>query len=96
MADRKTRTFPIDDEYKLRVRYTYGWKKNCGNCDAPGPKLREIRIDGTLRGQEKLDALLHELTHFWDWRADEGVINHSATVTAHVLWELGLRFLDEE
>ena len=91
---RRSRVFEYDGK-KFTFRYTHGWKKSHGICDGPMVKDREIRVDRKLTGQHRLEILLHELGHMRDWRASEEYVRDNAKDEAAILWQLGLRFLDE-
>ena len=36
---------------------------NRGDCDPPDKPGKEIRVSSTLRGEERLEVLVHELVH---------------------------------
>lgn len=69
---------------------------NHGECDSPCLPGKEIRIDRRLKGQHKLDILIHEMLHATDWRADEEHIAQSASDIARALWRLGYRPTDAQ
>lgn len=62
-----------------------------GECDSPDTKAKEIRIRASLRGEEKLDAIVHEMIHAAGWHIDEYFVNQLATDIARTLWRLGYR-----
>lgn len=63
-----------------------------GDCDAPDTVNKEIRIASHLKGEEKLDVILHEILHCAAWHVfDEGFVNQAATDMARALWRLGYR-----
>lgn len=51
----------------------------------------KIYIDPELRGQIKLDALIHESLHAADWTKEEEWVNDTAAGIAKLLWDLGYR-----
>lgn len=69
---------------------------NRGDCDPPNRPGKEIRISSALRGEERLEVLIHELVHAAGWHIDEAFVEQFAADTAHVLWRLGFRNNDEE
>ena len=64
---------------------------NRGDCDPPNASGKEIRISSTLRGEERLEVLIHELVHAGMWNLDEPFVGQFARDAAHVLWRLGYR-----
>lgn len=64
---------------------------NRGDCDPPSQPGKAIRISSTLRGEERLEVLLHELVHAAGWHIDEGFVAQFASDAARALWRLGYR-----
>lgn len=64
---------------------------NRGDCDEPDQRDKEIRIASNLRGEERLEVLLHELVHAADWNLDESFVGQFASDAARALWRLGYR-----
>ena len=64
---------------------------NRGDCDPPSQPAKEMRILSTLRGEERLEVLIHELVHSAGWHIDEDFVEEFAVDAAHVLWRLGYR-----
>lgn len=64
---------------------------NRGDCDAPTTPGKEIRVSSGLRGEEKLEVLIHEFVHAGMWHLDEQVAGQFARDAARVLWRLGYR-----
>ncbi len=62
-----------------------------GQCDGPHIPNKEIRIRSNLKGEERLDTLIHEMLHAAMWSIDEEVIHAAASDIARVLWRLGYR-----
>lgn len=64
---------------------------NRGDCDAPDRPGKEIRVGSGLRGEERLEVLLHELVHAAGWHIDESFVERFARDAARALWRLGYR-----
>jgi hypothetical protein len=64
---------------------------NRGDCDPPDQPGKEIRIASTLRSEERLEVLLHELLHAAGWHIDESFVEQFASDAARALWRLGYR-----
>jgi hypothetical protein len=64
---------------------------NRGDCDPPTTRGKEIRILSSLRGEERLEILLHELIHAGGWHIDEEFVAGFARDAARALWRLGYR-----
>ena len=60
-----------------------------GSCDPPEDKRKAILIDSSLRGQKRLEILIHEMLHACDWHKDESWIEEVSHDIARVLWRLG-------
>lgn len=62
-----------------------------GDCSNPQESHRIIRYYLGLRGEERLDILIHEMLHacFWDVR-EEGV-SEASTDIARTMWKIGFR-----
>lgn len=60
-----------------------------GECDPPTKPKKEIRIAARLKGEEKLDAVIHELLHAAGWHIDEEFVGKFATDAARALTKLG-------
>lgn len=60
-----------------------------GECDPPTKAKKEIRIADRLKGEEKLDTILHELLHSAGWHIDEEFVAKFATDAARALTKLG-------
>lgn len=69
---------------------------NRGDCDPPNKPGKEIRIGSSLRGEERLEVLLHEMLHAAGWHIDEGFVEEFARDAARAVWRLGYRDLQEE
>lgn len=64
---------------------------NRGDCDPPSQPVKAIRIAQSLRGEERLEVILHELVHAAGWHLDENYAEQFAADVARVLWRLGYR-----
>ena len=62
-----------------------------GDCDPPDKRGKEIRIASSLRGEEKLEVLIHEMVHAAGWHIDEEFVDRFAKDAARALWRLGYR-----
>ena len=62
-----------------------------GECEPPESKRKEIRVRSTLRGEERLEVVLHECLHAADWHKDEEWVERLAVDLAKILWKLGYR-----
>lgn len=54
-------------------------------------KPRKIVVRPRLKGQHRLDIVIHELLHAALWDLDEEAIDSTASDIARVLWRLGYR-----
>ena len=68
---------------------------NRGDCDPPDQRNKEIRVSTSLRGEERLEVLIHELVHAAGWHIDETFVEQFASDAARVLWRLGYRDSEE-
>ena len=64
---------------------------NRGDCDPPQQPGKEIRISTALRGEERLEVILHELLHCASWHIDENFVEAFSADAARTLWRLGYR-----
>jgi hypothetical protein len=67
-----------------------------GECDAPTTKGKKIKIRESLKGEIRLDTIIHEQLHAADWTKDEEWVNDTATDIARNLWRLGYRNINEK
>ena len=58
-----------------------------GSCDPPTKPNKEIKILSSLKGQEKLEVMLHEILHAALWDLDEQAIDETAADAARALWK---------
>jgi len=67
-----------------------------GLCDAPESKNKKIRILASLRGEERLEVLIHEMLHAAAWHhLDETFVTDCAADVARALHRLGYRLTEE-
>jgi hypothetical protein len=64
---------------------------NRGDCDAPSKPGKAIRISSSLRGEERLEVLIHELLHAAGWHLAEEYVEQFAADAARALWRVGYR-----
>ena len=70
---------------------------NRGLCDAPETKGKKIRILAALRGEERLEVLIHEMLHAAAWHhLDETFVTDCAADVARALWKIGYRPTEEK
>ena len=60
-----------------------------GACDHPTAVGKRIRIRRSLRGETRLDTIIHEVLHAADWSKDEEWVGQTATELARILTRLG-------
>ena len=80
---------------RWRLRFT-NLKKDNGDCDAPDVKNKEIRVRSNLKGELRLETIIHECLHAADWHKDESYIEQKAIDLARILWRLGYRQLPDK
>ncbi len=68
---------------------------NRGDCEPPDKRGKEIRISSSLRGEQRLEVLVHELLHAAGWHIDESFVEQFARDAARTLWRVGYRNADE-
>ena len=52
-------------------------------------------MSSSLRGEERLEVLIHELVHAASWHIDETFVEQFARDAARALWRVGYRDGDE-
>ena len=62
-----------------------------GLCDPPDKVGKTITINSKLKGERRLDVIIHELLHATNWDLDEVPVNDTATDIARVLTRLGYK-----
>jgi hypothetical protein len=73
------------------LRFVPSLGGNRGDCDPPDRPGKEIRIAAGLRGEERLEVLVHELVHAAGWHIDEEFVERFASDVACILSRLGYR-----
>ncbi len=73
-----------------RLRFVRRLPENIrGMCDSPELPRKQIRVLQSLRGQEQLEVVLHELLHAANWHLDEEWVDQFAKDASHILTALG-------
>ena len=62
-----------------------------GCCDGPHIPGKRIRINKSLKGEARLEILLHEFLHAADWSKDEEWIEETARDFARALTRQGYK-----
>lgn len=70
-------------------------RKLLGLCDPPETKGRKIWVSPSLKGEERLEVIIHELTHAAGWHIDEPFVEQFGIDLARTLWRLGYRNVSE-
>lgn len=83
------RPMPLDAEGKPKGKGLPHDRR--GECDPPTKKGKAIRILDDLKGQERLEILVHEFMHAADWHKDEEWVGKFGKDMARYLWKLGYR-----
>jgi len=69
---------------------------NRGDVDSPTTPGKQIRIAKELEGEERLEVIIHEVTHCAFWHLDEEVVEIFGRDLARILYrKLGYRETDE-
>lgn len=75
----------LNRRYDLRFVRTRAYD---GECDPPTKANKEIRIRNSLKGEKRLDAVIHECLHAAGWHLDEEFIGEFASDLARILTKL--------
>jgi len=75
--------------YRLKWVDEIDGGKTFGECDPPDSKEKEIRIVRTLRGEKRVETIIHECLHACHWDMDENWVSSSTQEIAHVLESTG-------
>lgn len=68
-----------------------------GYCDAPHKSGKRIVVSSRLTGREKLEVVIHEITHAAFWHLDEEyVLEFARDLSAVLHTRMGYRTSDEE
>jgi len=87
MAYFKKRVKVLSRHWILRFSRFKKEEENHGYCDPPEAKNKTIHIDQSLRGEQRLAIIIHELTHAANWRTfDEGFVEQYAEDVARILY----------
>lgn len=62
-----------------------------GDCASPSTKNKSIRVLSGLRGEERLEVLIHEMLHAADWYRDEEWVGEVASDIARAVTKLGYK-----
>lgn len=86
------------------LRFNRRLRSNRGRCNPPGQR-QWITIDADLVGLERLEVLIHEMTHAASWdvvdkagltkREEEQFVERWGRDLARALWQLGYRCQNE-
>lgn len=72
--------------------YTFRFGRPQRGCDGHADiRNKEIVVSTRLKGEHKLEVIIHELLHFAHWDLDEEAVTDTAADIARVLWRLGWR-----
>ena len=74
-----------------RLRFADLPEDGDGLCDPPDKPGKTITINKWLKGERRLDVIIHELLHAAFWDMDEVPVNDAATDIARVLTRLGYK-----
>lgn len=77
------------------VRGLIAQKRARGECDPPEKRGKQIRVDESLHGEERLEVIIHEMLHAGLWLLDEDVVARLAVCIARELTRLGYICKDE-
>lgn len=64
-------------------------KRSRGHCDPPDKPNKEILILERLKGEERLEILIHECLHAAQWHLDEEFVKQFSIDLARNLTKLG-------
>jgi len=67
------------------------FENNDGSCDAPDVKGKSICIKKSLRGERRLEILIHEMLHAADWHRSEEFVSTVSQDIARTLTRLGYK-----
>lgn len=76
--------------WNLRFVPTLGPKK-LADCDPPDARGKEIRIASGLRGERRLEVIIHELLHAGCWPLSEECVTQLGSDLARELWKMGYK-----
>lgn len=70
--------------------------RDYGACDAPDQPGKRIRIRSTLRGEKRLEIVIHELLHAASWQSSEEWVEQIAMDFARILTRMGYINVNED
>ena len=73
-----------------------GRAEHWGLCDPPDKPGKKITIDSGIRGQKRLEILLHEGVHACSWDLDEDAVAEISDDLSRMLWRLGYRCPEDQ
>lgn len=71
-------------------------RKVRGYCQSPDTPNKKLCVDSRLRGEERLEVIIHEAKHAGGWFRSEEFVTQEAKDLARLLWRLGYRCIEEE
>ena len=77
---------------RYRLRWVSYRRRVHGECDPPHVPGKEIWIDERLRGERKLEIIIHEMVHAAAWWLSEEFVSQVAKDIARALVRLGVQF----
>ena len=76
-----------------RWRFVFGGIRRdadyVGKCDPPNANGKTIRVQSRLRGERRLETIIHELLHAGSWDLDEAAVTEMAKDMGRTLTRLG-------
>lgn len=97
---KRTVSYSYKDTDKMRIRirgkfwnFVFGrtGKKYDGHCEGPQVLNKTIAICEKLKGERKLDVIIHEILHAAYWDLSEEAIEETGRDLSRILWRLGYR-----
>lgn len=82
----------VGKTYRIKEVHPSSMPGSLGECDHPKDRKKEIRVDKTLFGREKLEVMIHEALHACDYfKSSEKWVNAAARDISILLWKKGYR-----
>lgn len=88
---REEKTLQVDEEGKPTSKGRGLLPDRVGECDPPTAKNKSLTILEDLKGQHRLEILIHEFLHAADWDKEEVWVTQAGKDMARFLWKLGYR-----
>lgn len=60
-----------------------------GMCDPPGTPKKRITISNKLKGEEKLEVIIHECLHAAGWHLDETFVEEFSQQLSRIITRAG-------